>query len=203
MPDNARLAIMISGRGSNMAALIKACKNGNLAADVVKVIADKANAPGLKTARELDIEAVAIERQKYGSKFLHEQKILCELNAVSPDFICLAGYMRILSPDFVRQYENKILNIHPSLLPKYTGLNTHERVLAAGDSIHGATVHFVTDGLDEGPVVAQSQVSVSPDDDVRSLEEKVLNIEHALYIEAVRKILNDRAQSEKCEPVFR
>lgn len=193
MAQPASIAIMISGRGSNMAALIKACECGDLPANIVKVISDRADAKGLKIARAAGIVAVAIERKEFPSKIEHERAILTELNIKRPDLICLAGFMRILSPNFVREYEGKILNIHPSLLPRYPGLNTHARALAAGDKIHGASVHVVTDGLDEGPVVAQSQVIVDANDDEKSLEEKVLKIEHGLYVEAVRKVLNSEA----------
>lgn len=191
MPERASIAIMISGRGSNMAALIAACKNDELPAKVTKVISDQANAAGLDIARAARIEAVAIERKDFRSKAKHENAILAELDINRPDIICLAGFMRILSADFVREYEGKILNIHPSLLPRYTGLNTHARALCAGDKVHGATVHIVTQGLDEGPVVAQAQVIIDAGDDVMSLEEKVLKIEHDLYIRAVHKVLNN------------
>lgn len=191
MAAHASIAILISGRGSNMAALIAACNKGHLRARVTKVISDQAAAGGLEIARSHEINAIAIERKNFASKARHEAAILDELNNNRPDIICLAGFMRILSAGFVREYQGKILNIHPSLLPKYTGLNTHARALAAGDKIHGATVHIVTEGLDEGPVVAQMQVAIKPGDDVNSLEAKVLKIEHGLYVEAVRKVLNN------------
>lgn len=189
MTDRAALVIMISGRGSNMAALIEACTSVDYPAKVIGVISDRAQAPGLETAKAAGIPTAAIVRKDFGSKPEHEAAILAQLHKFNPDLICLAGFMRILSGDFVRQFEDKILNIHPSLLPKYTGLNTHARAMEAGDKTHGCTVHFVTEGLDEGPIVAQSVVDIVPGETVETLEQKVLKVEHALYVSAVAKVL--------------
>jgi len=191
------IAIMISGRGSNMVALIEACKRPDYPAFVDKVISDRSDAPGLKLALGMGINAVAIERSNFPDKTRHEAAILDELTVKhhppsTPHLICLAGFMRILSPDFVQQYERKILNIHPSLLPKYPGLNTHARALTAGDSQHGCSVHFVTEELDEGPVVAQATVDIEDVDDETSLAAKVLAVEHQLYVDAVEKVLSQR-----------
>ena len=189
MSAKASLIIMISGRGSNMAALIEACKSGEINADVVKVISDNATAAGLLTAQQAGIETANFVRRDYSSKLAHEEAIIAEINKTPPDLICLAGFMRILSADFVAEFENKILNIHPSLLPKYPGLNTHARALQGGDKEHGCSVHIVTQQLDEGPVVAQAKTRIDEDDDENSLAAKVLKLEHPLYIKAVIKSL--------------
>jgi phosphoribosylglycinamide formyltransferase-1 len=189
MNSRANIAVMISGRGSNLAALINACKRADYPAKIVKVISDRSNVAGLDIARAANISAIALERRDYASKSEHETAILNELEQVKPDLICLAGYMRILSGDFVSHYPGKILNIHPSLLPKYPGLNTHQRALDAGDTIHGCSVHLVEEALDAGPVIAQGVVKVEPEDNEHSLADKVLKIEHGLYVDAVRKVI--------------
>ncbi len=189
MNAKASLIIMISGRGSNMAALIEACKSGEIKANVVKVISDNAEAAGLLTAQQAGIETASYVRRDYSSKQAHEEAIIAEINKSPSDLICLAGFMRILSAEFVAEFENKILNIHPSLLPKYPGLNTHVRALEAGDKEHGCSVHIVTQQLDEGPVVAQAKTQIDEDDDEISLAAKVLKLEHPLYIKAVIKSL--------------
>ena len=190
MNKRAFIVVMISGRGSNLAALIKASGEADYPATIVKVISDRADAAGLSVARAAGIDAFAFERGDYISKAAHEAAILEELDKCCPALICLAGYMRILSADFVSHYEGKILNIHPSLLPKYPGLNTHARVLAAGESEHGCTVHFVSEVLDGGPIVARKVVNIEPGDDEGILAGKVLNVEHRLYVDAVRKVLS-------------
>ncbi len=190
MNSRASIIVMISGRGSNLAALIAACRQPDYPASVVKVISDRKDAGGLQIAEAAGINAVALERGNFASKSAHEAAILNHLDEIDPDLICLAGYMRILSADFVNRYQGKILNIHPSLLPKYPGLNTHQRALDAGDNEHGCTVHFVDEALDAGPIVAQAVVRIEPGDSEKSLADKVLEIEHALYVDAVRKVLS-------------
>jgi phosphoribosylglycinamide formyltransferase-1 len=189
MNSRTNIAVMISGRGSNLAALIDACIREGYPAIIVKVISDRSDAAGLDIARAANISAIALERRDFATKTEHETAILNELEQVKPDLICLAGYMRILSGDFVSHYPGKILNIHPSLLPKYTGLNTHQRALDAGDTIHGCSVHLVEEALDAGPVIAQGVVKVEPEDNEHSLADKVLKIEHGLYVDAVRKVI--------------
>ncbi|MCP4182129.1 MAG: phosphoribosylglycinamide formyltransferase [Hyphomicrobiales bacterium] len=189
MNHRANIAVMISGRGSNLAALIKACAAPDYPAIIVKVISDRRDALGLDKARSAGISAIALERRDFATKTDHETAILNELEQVKPDLICLAGYMRVLSAEFISHYPGKILNIHPSLLPKYPGLNTHQRALDAGDKIHGCSVHIVEEALDAGPVNAQWVVDIDPDDNEKSLGDKVLNIEHGLYVDAVRKVL--------------
>ncbi len=190
MSKAAKIVILISGRGSNMTALIKACRSGEISADVVAVFSDRADAPGLQIAKAYGIDITSIERKNYSSKSEHEAAFLAALVGYEPDLICLAGFMRVLSANFVAHYNNKILNIHPSLLPKYTGLNTHARALDNNDEEHGCTVHYVIEELDGGPIVLQKSVSIAPGETEQSLADKVLAIEHQLYVDAVNSVLS-------------
>jgi phosphoribosylglycinamide formyltransferase-1 len=174
-----RLAILISGRGSNMGALLRACASGALPAVPVAVISDRAQAQGLQVARELGVAAHGLAHSADSPPL--ESFLMTTLEQAQPDVIALAGFMRILSPAFVNRYRGRMLNIHPSLLPAYTGLHTHRRVLAAGDTTHGASVHFVTPELDAGPVVLQSKVAVLPGDTESALAARVLSTEHLIY----------------------
>lgn len=181
-----RVVVFISGGGSNMVALADACAAPDFPAEIIAVISDKPTAGGLAKAAERGIATHVFERRAYASKIEHEAAILAALAALSPDIICLAGYMRLLSADFIRPYEGRILNIHPSLLPLFPGLHTHQRALDAGMMVAGCTVHFVTEGMDEGPIVAQSVVPVLPGDTSDSLAARVLTVEHRSYAQALR-----------------
>lgn len=181
-----RVVVFISGGGSNMVALADACAAPDFPAEIVAVISDKPTAGGLAKAAQRGIATLVFERRAYASKAEHEAAILAALAALSPDIICLAGYMRLLSADFIRPYEGRILNIHPSLLPLFPGLHTHQRALDAGMMVAGCTVHFVTEGMDEGPIVAQSVVPVLPGDTSDSLAARVLTVEHRSYAQALR-----------------
>ncbi len=181
-----RVVVFISGGGSNMVALADACAAPDFPAEIVAVISDKPTAGGLAKAAERGIATHVFERRAYASKAEYEAAILSALAALSPDIICLAGYMRLLSADFIRPYEGRILNIHPSLLPLFPGLHTHQRALDAGMMVAGCTVHFVTEGMDEGPIVAQSVVPVLPGDTSDSLAARVLTVEHRSYAQALR-----------------
>ncbi|HYX75370.1 MAG TPA: phosphoribosylglycinamide formyltransferase [Steroidobacteraceae bacterium] len=174
-----KLALLISGRGSNMSAILHAALAGEIAAEPVMVISDRVNAPGLASARALGVATAAWSAQP--SEVPFEQMLSATLAAVQPDVIALAGFMRILSPALVRRYLGRMLNIHPSLLPRFRGLHTHARVLAAGDTKHGASVHFVTSELDAGPVILQSKVAVLPGDSETALAARVLATEHIIY----------------------
>jgi phosphoribosylglycinamide formyltransferase-1 len=174
-----KIAILISGRGSNMEALADACESGALAARVAIVIADRAGAGGLDAARARGLETAAVVHR--GERRAFEQELGAELERHRADTVALAGFMRVLSTEFVAHYLGRMFNIHPSLLPKYRGLDTHRRVLASGDAVHGASVHFVTPQLDAGPVVLQSQVAVEPGDTEASLAARVLATEHVIY----------------------
>jgi len=174
-----KLALLISGRGSNMSAILHAALAGEIAVQPVMVISDRTSAAGLASARALGIATAAWTGEPGDGPF--EQMLSATLDAVQPDVIALAGFMRILSTALVRRYLGRMLNIHPSLLPRYRGLHTHVRALAAGDAEHGASVHFVTPELDAGPVILQSKVAVLPGDSEAALAARVLATEHIIY----------------------
>ncbi len=204
-----RLVVFISGRGSNMQAIVNACTSGVLDAEVVAVISDQPDAAGLAWASEQGLDARCVPRGDYSSKAEHQAALLSAANDTNPDWILLAGFMRILSPEFIAGAAAPIVNIHPSRLPKYKGLDTHQRCLDAGDTLHGASVHIVTAELDDGPVIAQSCVEVLPQDDAESLAARVLKTEHPLYIFSIHKLLTDAVEysdghlipGDLCEPL--
>lgn len=191
-----RVVAFISGGGSNMLALAEAAQAPDFPAEIVAVFSDKAEAGGLAKAEALGIPARAFLRKDFASKEAHEAAILEALDTLSPDLICLAGYMRLLSATFINRYEGRILNIHPSLLPLFTGLNTHQRAIDAGMRIAGCTVHFVTEGMDEGPVVVQAAVPVVPGDTSETLAARVLTIEHRSYPLALRLVAEGKVRME-------
>jgi phosphoribosylglycinamide formyltransferase-1 len=197
-----RVAVLISGRGSIMSALIEAAKQADYPAEIVAVIANKADAGGLETARAQGIPAHAIAHRDYASKHDHEAAVSEALHAAKADIICLAGYMRIISPEFVRQWEGKMLNIHPSLLPLFRGLHTHDQALEAGVRVHGCTVHFVTEGMDEGPIIAQAAVPVKTGDTPEMLAERVLPVEHETYACALALVATGKAVMKGGRTVF-
>jgi len=176
-----RLAILISGRGSNMAAIARACAAGRIDARVELVLSDRPGVAGLDTARALGIEARTIAWLGAAGRLQFERELDAALADVRPDVIVLAGFMRILSQQFVAAHAGRVLNIHPSLLPNYRGLHTHRRVLAAGDRIHGASVHYVSAELDGGPVILQSRVAVRPGEAEDALSARVQATEHIIY----------------------
>lgn len=178
-----RTVILISGRGSNMLAL--AARAAAIGIDIRAVLSDQPEAAGLERARALGLAAEAVARCRFPDRAAHERALLGRMADAQAELVVLAGYMRILSPAFVRAYEGRMFNIHPSLLPAYPGLHTHERVLAAGDPVHGCTVHFVTPELDAGPGVIQARVPVLPGDTPESLSARVQTWEHRIYPEAV------------------
>ena len=191
-----RVVVFISGGGSNMLALLKATKAADYPADIVGVISDKADAGGLAKAAAEGIATFAFVRREFASKEAHEEAILSQLEALSPDIICLAGYMRLLSARFIQAYEGRIINIHPSLLPLFPGLHTHQRAIDAGMRIAGCTVHFVTEGMDEGPVVGQAAVPVLTDDTAGSLAARVLTVEHQIYPQSLRLLAEGSIRME-------
>ena len=177
-----RVAILISGRGSNMEALAKAAQAPDYPAEIVLVLSNKSEAMGLEIARGMGIEAIAVPAKPFGKdREAHERAIDAELRARGVQIICLAGYMRLLTPWLVGEWAGRMLNIHPSLLPKFPGLDTHARALAAGEVEHGCTVHLVTEGMDEGPILSQARVPVLPGDTEEALAARVLAQEHRLY----------------------
>jgi phosphoribosylglycinamide formyltransferase-1 len=195
-----RIAILISGRGSNMTALIEAVRRGEIAnAEVALVISDQRNAPGLIKAAEFGVETLVIERQGRSRKE-HDSEIVESLKARQIDLVCLAGYMRVLSTDFIDAYRRRILNIHPSLLPLFPGLDAQQQALNQGAKMSGCTVHFVDETLDGGPIIAQGQVPVREDDTAEILSARILIEEHKLYPEAVNIVLGQLAESTECQP---
>ena len=181
-----RIVILISGRGSNMEALLAAQKAGKLPITVAAVVSNQAAAAGLATARQHGIEAVCIPHRDFASREAFDAALAECIDGYAPDLVVLAGFMRVLTPAFVTRYAGRLINIHPSLLPAFPGLHTHERALAAGCKVHGATVHFVTSELDHGPIIIQSAVPVRPGDTATELAARVLASEHEIYPLAVR-----------------
>jgi phosphoribosylglycinamide formyltransferase-1 len=189
-----KLAVLISGRGSNMLALAHACRTGQLNAGIVLVLSDRADAAGIAAAAALDLPASALEARELPSRERIEDALAQAVDGSGAELLLLAGFMRILSSGFVQRYHGRLLNIHPSLLPKYPGLHTHRRALEAGEREHGASVHFVTAELDGGPVICQARVAVRPDDTERTLAARVLEQEHRLYPLAVGLIADGRLE---------
>jgi phosphoribosylglycinamide formyltransferase-1 len=187
-----RLAVLISGRGSNMAAIARACRERQINAQVSVVISDRPGVAGLTLAREFGIEALTVAWQGAAGRKAFEHELADALDEYEPDLIVLAGFMRILSPQFVDRYAGRMLNIHPSLLQKYTGLNTHRRALEAMEANHGASVHFVTAELDGGPVVLQSIVPVHPGDTEADLSARVQAREHIIYPRVIGMVADGR-----------
>jgi phosphoribosylglycinamide formyltransferase-1 len=175
------IVVLISGNGSNLQAIIDACKQKKISGTIRAVFSNKADAFGLERAREASIPAHALLASQFASREAFDRELMQEIDAYAPDLVVLAGYMRILSPAFVARYTGRLINIHPSLLPKYPGLNTHQQVLDNGDELHGTTVHFVTDELDGGPVILQAQIPVFEGDTEDEISARVQVQEHAIY----------------------
>jgi phosphoribosylglycinamide formyltransferase-1 len=180
-----RIVILISGRGSNMEAIVRGCVQRAWPAHVVAVIANRPQAAGLSFAHAQGIASAVVDHSAHASREAFDHALAAAIDAHEPDLLLLAGFMRILGPAFVRRYEGRLLNIHPSLLPAFPGLHTHRRVLEAGCKVSGATVHFVTADLDHGPIVMQSVVPVLPGDNADALAARVLASEHQIYPRAV------------------
>lgn len=187
-----KIGILISGRGSNMMAIIEAAQSGLIAGcEIAVVISDKTSAEGLSKAEERGVETVIIKRDGRG-RAEHDAEIVGELKKRGVELVCLAGYMRLLSKDFVRAFPNRIINIHPSLLPSFKGLDAQAKAIDYGAKISGCTVHFVDEDLDHGAIILQQAVEVSDDDTAETLAAKILQEEHALYVEAVKKIVEGK-----------
>ena len=187
-----KLAILISGNGSNMRALIDDMESSDHPAETALVISDSSNAKGLKIAQEKNIQAVAINFHEFPNPSAFETKLMGTIQLAGIDFICLAGFMRILSPSFVREFKNRILNIHPSLLPLFKGLRTHEKALKSGMIFHGATVHVVTEKLDSGKILGQAIVPIHKNDTKATLASRVLKLEHKLYPTVLKNFLQGK-----------
>ncbi len=180
------IVVLISGRGSNMRALVERSGDAAMGYRVAGVLSDQAGAAGLLKAAELGVPAQALEADPGSTRIDYDRALAAAIDVYRPSLIVLAGFMRILSAEFVERYAGRILNIHPSLLPKYPGLHTHQRVIDGRDAQHGATVHFVTEELDGGPPVIQAKLDVSPGDDAHGLASRVQTLEHRIYPLAVR-----------------
>jgi phosphoribosylglycinamide formyltransferase-1 len=189
-----RIVILISGRGSNMEAITQACATEGWPAQVVAVISNRPAAAGLAWAAARGIAAVGLDHRAHADRAAFDTALAAEIDQHQPDLVVLAGFMRILGADFVRCFEGRLLNIHPSLLPAFAGLHTHQRAIDAGCKLAGATVHFVTPELDHGPIVIQAAVPVLPDDDEAALAARVLAREHVIYPRAVRWFVEGRLQ---------
>ena len=194
--ERRRVAVLISGRGSNLAALIEACRRPEASAAIVLVIADRTDAGGLDHARAAGIPAQVVARGDYASRSQFEAALEDRLREHAVELICLAGFMRILSADFVARWRDRLLNIHPSLLPAFRGLDTHRRAIEAGVRIAGCSVHFVRAEVDAGPIIIQGALAVRPDDTPESLAARVLEIEHRCYPLALELVASGRARVE-------
>jgi phosphoribosylglycinamide formyltransferase-1 len=183
------VVVLISGYGSNLQSIIDNANDIGIKIDCV--ISNKKNAYGIERAKKNNIKTEIIENNKFESKFQFEQKLAEIINKIKPTLIILAGFMYILSAGFINQFKDKIINIHPSLLPKFKGLNTHKRALEAGEKIHGASVHFVTNQVDSGRIIMQKSIKIEKNDDFKTLAKKVLIEEHILYPLAIKKILKN------------
>ncbi|HEX2137208.1 MAG TPA: phosphoribosylglycinamide formyltransferase [Microvirga sp.] len=197
-----RVAVLISGRGSNMTSLIEAARAPDYPASIALVLSNRPDAAGLERARAAGIEALAIDHKGFADRESFEHALDEALTARSIEFVCLAGFMRVLTPAFVERWAGRMLNIHPSLLPLFRGTRTHERALGEGVLVHGCTVHFVVPEIDAGPIVAQAAVPVLPGDTPESLAARVLAQEHVLYPQALRMVCAGEARLKDGRVVF-
>jgi formyltetrahydrofolate-dependent phosphoribosylglycinamide formyltransferase len=181
-----RLAILISGRGSNMEAILRATQDADYPVQPILVLSNKPNAQGLEIAKTYSVETLTVDHRTFGKeREAFEREMHAALTNAHTDLIALAGFMRVLTPWFVREWSGRMVNIHPSLLPKYTGLNTHQRAIRAGDTHTGCSVHWVTEDVDEGGVIAQDRIEITPTDTAETLAQRLLPVEHSLYPRAL------------------
>ncbi len=189
---SSRIVVLISGGGTNLQAIIDACKTTDYPGEVVGVVSNKADAYGLTRAETSNIKTTTLSHKSFENRESYDQALISEIDQFTPDIIVLAGFMRILTPAFVQHYQGKLLNIHPSLLPKYQGLNTHQRAIDAGDKEHGVSVHFVTEELDGGPVILQAKVPVFDGDTSDDLAARVHEQEHRIYPLVIKWLCQNR-----------
>lgn len=202
MNSQGKIAVLISGRGSNMQSIVAACKRGYIHADVSLVLSNRAEAPGLEFARNENIETVVLPHKAFPMREDYDRQIVDILQQKQIDLICLAGFMRLLSSVFVTAFPNRILNIHPALLPSFPGLHAQRQAVEYGVKVTGCTVHFVDEGLDSGPIILQKTVEVKPDDTEETLSERLLPLEHATYVEAVKLFFENRVHVENRKVVI-
>lgn len=191
------VVVLVSGHGSNLQALMDRARDRELPIDIRAVISDRTDAHGLERARAAGVHAEAVLPAAFASREDFERALAARIDAHDPGLVVLAGFMRVLGAAFVRHYRGRMLNIHPSLLPRYRGLHTHRRALEAGDAVHGASVHFVTEELDGGPVIVQGKIDIRPGDDERSLAARVQKLEHVIYPQAVRLFAEGRVRMQE------
>jgi phosphoribosylglycinamide formyltransferase-1 len=196
MPEPLRIAVLASGRGSNFEALVEAVETGRVPAVIAALVTDRATAGALEIARGHGVEALFVDPSQYPSREAHEKAVIAALDERGVGLVCLAGYMRILGATFVRHFEGRLLNIHPSLLPAFPGLHAQRQALEHGVKVAGATVHFVDEGTDTGPIVLQAAVPVLPGDTEEALSQRVLAEEHRIYPEAVRLFAQGRLAAD-------
>ena len=190
-----RVAVLISGRGSNMVALIEAAKDAAYPAEIALVVSNEPTAQGLERARAAGIATAIVDHRRFGrDREAFEHALQTELVAHRIELVCLAGFMRLLTPWLIGQWNGRMINIHPALLPAFKGLDTHARALAAGAKIHGATVHFVVPEMDSGPIIVQGAVTVAADDTEARLAARVLDVEHRIYPQALKLVAEDRVR---------
>ena len=198
------IVVLISGQGRNLQALIEAAAAGKIPGRIAAVISNRAEAPGLERARAAGIPALALPHQAYATRELFDAALAAAIEKFQPDLVVLAGFMRILTDGFIARFRGRLLNIHPSLLPKYPGIKTHERALEAGDAEHGATVHYVTEQLDGGPGIIQGRLTVKPQDDAQSLADRVMDeIELKIYPQAVAWVARGDVRLEQGRVLWR
>ncbi|WOC24993.1 phosphoribosylglycinamide formyltransferase [Pseudoalteromonas sp. N1230-9] len=197
-----RLVVLISGSGSNLQAIIDACARGEIKADIAAVISNKADAYGLERAKKAGIQTRVLSHKDFDSREAYDAELMDIIESFEPNLVVLAGFMRILTPSLVQKFKGKMLNIHPSLLPKYQGLNTHQRAIDAKDEVHGVSVHFVTEELDGGPVVLQAKVPVLENDTADTLAQRVHQQEHIIYPLVVKWFSEQRLKMEADYAVF-
>jgi phosphoribosylglycinamide formyltransferase 1 len=200
--DTPRILVLASGAGTNLQALIDASQERDFPGKIVAVGCNRPNAFALERAAQANIEHFTVDHTRYDTREEFDGMLMAEIRRRNPDLILLAGFMRILTTDFVRALRGTLLNVHPSLLPRYTGLNTHQRALDAGDNVHGTSIHFVTEQLDGGPVIAQAQVQIARDDTAETLAEKVQAKEHLLYPIVVKWFCEGRIQLGTDQVIF-
>ncbi len=200
--EKASLVVLISGSGSNLLAIIDAIKNNQLNAEIKAVISNRATASGLEHASRENISTHVVDHKQYPSRELFDQAMMQIIEPIKPDLVVLAGFMRILSKDFIAKYQHRLINIHPSLLPKYKGLNTHQLAIDNKDEIHGASVHYVNFELDSGPVVIQAEVPVLATDTAETLAARVLQEEHKIYPMAIQLHISGRLRFDNDQLKF-
>jgi phosphoribosylglycinamide formyltransferase 1 len=196
------IAVLISGRGSNMQSIVQACKRGYINANVSIVLSNRAEAPGLDFARSENIETVVLPHKAFPVREDYDRQVVDILHQKQVDLICLAGFMRLLSSVFVSAFPNRIMNIHPALLPSFPGLHAQKQAVEYGVKVTGCTVHFVDEGLDSGPIILQKTLEVKPDDTEDSLSQRLLPLEHSAYVEAVKLFFENRVHVENRKVVI-